>query len=272
VHGAGVHGAGVHGAAHKAVGERRLSHRGAAQCMLARLEWFGRLPVRQVVFSSPFACAMETALHMAGRLEEAVSLEASAQASAHTPREEMSAGQGQLKSSQGPLKEGGARTAAKVPVAPRAPLSVCTELGPDEPLSVCATLVAQKAAQHQVEDPRFITPVKTSPPLRALLDADGGESAFGRYAEAACEALASSLRHAVKQHSKATGKREAATYISVFGHSGYVDALAYAIAAASGMRAADLDKMLNLAPGDAEGVLVPLYADGREAVHLKRPI
>jgi len=161
---------------------------------------------------------------------------------------------------------------AKAPVAPPAPLSLCPELGPDEPLSACATLGAQKAAQHQVQDPRFVIPVKTSPPLRALLDADGGESAFGRHAEAACEALASSLRHAVKQNFKATGKREAATYISVFGHSGYVDALAYAIAAASGMRAADLDKMLNLELGDAEGVLVPLYADGRGAVHLKRPI
>jgi len=46
---------------------RPLTNQGTAQCMVAREEWFGRLPVRQVILSSPAKRATETAMHMAGR-------------------------------------------------------------------------------------------------------------------------------------------------------------------------------------------------------------
>jgi len=55
-------------ARYKAVDAARpLTNQGTAQCMVARAEWFGRLPVRSVILSSPAVRAQETALHMAGR-------------------------------------------------------------------------------------------------------------------------------------------------------------------------------------------------------------
>jgi len=48
---------------------RPLTNQGTAQCMVAREEWFGRLPVRSVILSSPAVRAKQTALHMAGRAD-----------------------------------------------------------------------------------------------------------------------------------------------------------------------------------------------------------
>lgn len=47
-------------------GAIRLTNRGSAQCMVARDEWFGRLPVRPVVLCSPAKRTIETAMHMSG--------------------------------------------------------------------------------------------------------------------------------------------------------------------------------------------------------------
>ena len=46
---------------------RPLTNQGTAQCMVAREEWFGRLPVRQVILSSPAKRATETAMYISGR-------------------------------------------------------------------------------------------------------------------------------------------------------------------------------------------------------------
>lgn len=220
-------------------GEASLTVRGTAQCMLARQEWFGRLPVRKVLLSSPVLCARETALHMAGRLDEAASL---AVKSAWQSDESQTA------------------TATK-PVAP--PLCICSGLAPRHPPSACDELVAQKT-RHQHEVGLYAT----APPLRLLLDAEGGESAFGMYAEGACEELTAALRDAMLS---LRGKRDRDTYVSIFGHPGLNHAIAYAVAAAAGMRSSDLEALLNLKLGDAEGVLIPLYAIGKQAIQLKRP-
>ena len=51
-------------------------------------------------------------------------------------------------------------------------------------MSIASELVAQKSdVKEPGADP-------TAPSLRTLLDAEGGESAFGMYAEGACEQLA----------------------------------------------------------------------------------
>ena len=50
----------------KADAARPLTNRGEAQCMVARDEWFGKLPIRRVLLASPARRAMETAQCMAG--------------------------------------------------------------------------------------------------------------------------------------------------------------------------------------------------------------
>ena len=40
---------------------------------------------------------------------------------------------------------------------------------------------------------------------------------------------------------------------------------------AAGIKADELDAMLNITLGEAEGILVPLYGIGKAAIHLKRP-
>ena len=65
---------------------------------------------------------------------------------------------------------------------------------------------------------------------------------------------------------------ERATYVPVFGHTCYLNAVAYAVATAAGMEADSLDALLEVDLGDCEGLLVPLYAMGKSAIHLKRPL
>lgn len=107
--------------------------------------------------------------------------------------------------------------------------------------------------------------------LRELLDADGGESAFGLYAEATCEELARKFR-AENEKPSLDGHRERATYISVFGDSAYLAAVAHAVGTAAGIDATALEEMLDIKLGEAEGVLVPLYGEGKMAIHLRRPV
>ena len=212
----------------------RLTNRGTAQCMLARQRWFGRLPMRQVLFVSPARTVKETALHMVGKLEAAAALE-------------FSGGGGE----EHPL------------------LRVCEKLGAQPTSSACATLFAQKTQLQLEKEGPDGGIYASAPPLRALLDGEDGEREFGLYAEAACDELTTALR-ALKH--TAVGKRCGhATYLSVFGHAGYNHATAYAVATAAGMQAAQLDEMLNLELGDAEGVLVPLYGAGKGASVYKRP-
>ena len=203
-----------------------LTSRGSAQCMMARLEWYGRLPVRRSLFTAPAPCAAETSLRLAGRVSDL-----------HKPGSPTLGG-----------RVGGVNAAN----GGEAPLLVCDALRPPPPSSVCATILAQKGP----------APL----PLRTLLDAEGGETAYGMWSEAACEQLVESLRSAQSTSSHAF---ERATYLSVCGHAAYTHALAHAVAAAAGMRHADLDAMLAFSLEDAEAVLVPLYAEGKTAIHLK---
>ena len=57
--------------------------------------------------------------------------------------------------------------------------------------------------------------------------------------------------------------------MSVCGHAGYVQAVAHAVASAGGMKEEELDAMLKFELEDAEGILVPLYAQGKVAIHMK---
>jgi len=113
---------------------------------------------------------------------------------------------------------------------------------------------------------------KGETPLRTLLDADGGETAFGLYAEAACEELTAKFRNETEKAAAAAGPRERETYIAVFGHRSFLNSLAYAVATAAGVHFGALDEMLDMSVGEAEGILVPLYGDGKKAIHLKRPL
>ena len=196
--------------------EVRLTNRGSAQCMVARDEWFGRLPVKRVLLSSPLMCAKETALYMSG---------------------------------QGDLVEEG--------VAERGddPLLICKTLGAQDPDSIVGQLVRQKGEC----------------PVRTVLDAEGGETAFGLYAEACALELTTKLRESIEAAKAEGSGREKATYITVFGHQTLLSAVAYGVATASGMTAEKLDDMLNIQLGEAEGILVPLYGFGKAAIHLKRP-
>lgn len=73
----------------------------------------------------------------------------------------------------------------------------------------------------------------------------------------------------ITEAGRAGAHERGATCLPVCGHPAYVHAVAHAVAAAGGMQPAALDALLALAPDDAEGVLVPLYAGGKPAVHLK---
>ena len=187
-----------------------LTNRGSAQCMVARDEWFGRLPVRRMLLTSPALCVRETALHMSGQ--------------AH-------------------LLEGGVPSDA-------APLLTIESLHPGSGGHAVAEEIGQQ---------------KLGLPLRELLDAEGGETAFGLYAEAACEEITAKFR-------AIDDKSERATYVAAFGHPGFVTSVAYAVATAAGVDGAALDTMLDLDLDDSDGILVPLYGDGKQPLHLKRPL
>ena len=104
--------------------------------MVARDEWFGRLPVRKVMLSSPALRTRETALHMAGKAE-----------------------------------------LLSAPSAEQ-PLLIIDALHPSGQSDICEEIFKQKG----------------DAPLRAHLDADGGETAFSLYAEATCEELTAKFR------------------------------------------------------------------------------
>ena len=61
------------------------------------------------------------------------------------------------------------------------------------------------------------------------------------------------------------------TYVAVFGGQPYLSATAHAVAAAAGMKTAELDGLLDMSLDESEGLLVPLYGVGKSAIHLKRP-
>ncbi len=183
-----------------------LSNQGTAQCMIARTEWFGRLPVRSVILASPARCAQQTAMHMAGRVSAAGDEDAST------------------------------------------PLLIIGALQPAANVPACATLFDQIGFA----------------PLRAYLDDEGGETAFGQFAEKASEQLCTAFR--------AKGKsREKATYVAVFGQAVYLNAIAHALACAAGAATEVLEPLLDINLGEAEGLLVPLYG-GPGIQHLKRPL
>merc|ERR1711924_372515 len=79
-----------------------------------------------------------------------------------------------------------------------------------------------------------------------------------------CEELAAKFRADVEKH-MADGHREPNTYIGVSGHAGFLNAVAHAIATASGMEPDSLDRLLDIELGEAEGILVPLYGKGKSA-------
>ena len=60
-------------------------------------------------------------------------------------------------------------------------------------------------------------------------------------------------------------------YIGVFGHAVFLNAVAHALASATGAPPEVLDAMLECNLGEAEGLLVPLYG-GPVIQHLKRPL
>ena len=124
--------------------ERKLTNQGTAQCMVARAEWFGRLPVRELILASPSQCCVETAMHMSGRVLPSGELD---------------------------------------PEAP--PLVLVPTLHPAGHAAAAETLYSQLR----------------SGPLAAFLDSDGGESAFGEYAELACAELTKQFRANAKERS-----------------------------------------------------------------------
>lgn len=147
---------------------------------------------------------------------------------------------------------------------PPPPLKVCESLGLAAPGSACADLVQQRVANQE-----NVSLWATSPPLRSLLDAEGGEVALGLYAEGACAELAAAVREATPIGKGS--KRETKTYVGVFGLAGYTHAVAHAVACASGMDAAEIERMLDVGLGDVEGLLVPLFGGPKPCLHLKRP-
>lgn len=108
-------------------------------------------------------------------------------------------------------------------------------------------------------------------PLRTLIDAEGGETAFGLYAEACCRDLTAALR-GQSEKAKADGEREPNTYIGIFGHNGFAQSVAYAVATAAGVSEESVDEMIGVELGEGEGLLVPLYGHNRKVIHLKRPM
>lgn len=188
---------------------RSLTNRGSAQCMVARDEWYGRLPMRPTLLTSPALRAKQTASHFAGQVEMAT--------------DDASLG---------------------------AAVRVITRL-------------------HPSTEPRFakvdeLVRQKGNAPLISLQDSEGGETAFGGYAEAVCEQMASEFRA-----SKVTGEK--ATYVGVFGQPVTLNAVAYAVATAAGCSVEALDAVARIDLGEAEGILVPLYGMGKEPIHLARP-
>ena len=129
---------------------------------------------------------------------------------------------------------------------------MCEKLAPADRSTVAGELYLQKGPA----------------PLSLLLDAEGGETAFGLYAEAACSELTETLRATSLDGGVA---REKDTYVTVFGHSGFLHAVAYAVATAAGILPEELDRMIDINLGEAEGILIPLYGLGKAAIHLKRP-
>ena len=253
----------------RAGGGPRLSDRGTAMCMLARDEWFGRMPVRQVVLCAPALCTRETAMHMLGNVDLASELRP-------LPPKKEDAG------TESAASASAAEEIVEVPAGGSGSspheLTLCPALSPSEATSECGVLVANKSGAE--------APL----PLRHYLDADGGERALSRYAEEACEALTYTMRRGLDsivdgvadetapeapRPATATGpgrkKFERATYYACVGHPVYMAALAHAVGAASGMRPAELDALIELEVGEAEGILIPLYGLRKSAVHLKRP-
>jgi len=92
-------------------------------------------------------------------------------------------------------------------------------------------------------------------PLRDFLELDGAETAFGQYAQQVCAELAIKFRLSSAMH-------ENGTYLAVFGHGVFLNAVAYAVATAAGCAESELEALLDMDPGEAEGVLVPLYGGG----------
>jgi len=189
---------------------RHLTDRGSAQCMVARDEWFGRLPTRKMVLTSPATRATETAMHMSGQAELI--------------------GTG------------------------------------DAPLITIQSLHAVGVNARAEE----IAVQKAGASLRTLLDTEGGETAFGGYAEATCEEITTKFREQTEKD-LAVGHRERETYVAMFGHAAFLNSVAYAIATAAGLETEALDKLLDMRLGEAEGVLVPLFGKGKSAIHLARP-
>lgn len=187
---------------------RPLTNRGQAQCMVARDEWFGRLPVRRVLIASPAQRATETATHMAGKVESAAN------------------GEGETDR----------------------PIVMVERMHPAGQQAECEQLFAQKGYG----------------PLRTFLDAAGGETAFSLYAESVCAELTTQFRTNAGGRDKSGG-----TYLSLFGHAVFLNAVAYALAVAAGAAADGLDAMLDFDLGEAEGLLVPLF--GGAPQHLRRP-
>jgi len=185
--------------------EKQLTNQGTAQCMVSRDEWFGRLPVREVILASPAKCCQQTALNMAGRINAAGDEDQSV-----------------------------------------APLLVIDALNPS---GRCEELFGQRGYG----------------PLRGYLDDDGGETCFGRFAEATCEVLCKEFR------AKAKLPKEKATYIAVFGQAVYINALAHALACATGVGADLLEPILDINLREAEALNVPLYG-GPPVQHLERPL
>ena len=142
---------------------------------------------------------------------------------------------------------------------PKPPVLVpCKTLLPADGKSVCGTLFAQKGKPLGVRQTK----------LRIMLDAEGGETAFGQYAEAACRELTDVYRQAMEAGQVEKNR----TYISAFGHPVFIHTIAYAVAAAGGMKPQELDAILDLEVDDAEAILVPLYGLGKGAAHFKRAI
>ena len=183
-----------------------LSNQGTAQCMIARSEWFGRLPVRSVIIASPAKAAQQTAMNMAGRVSPAGDEDHST------------------------------------------PLLVVESLQPATTVPLCATMFDQLGLA----------------PLRKYLDDEGGETAFGQFAEKALEQLSIAFRAKAKT-------REKATYVAVFGQTVYLNAIAHALACATGATPQLLEPVLDINLGEAEGILVPLYG-GPGIQHLVRPL
>ena len=206
---------------------RELSNQGAAQCMVARQEYFGRLPARRPLLVSPVAAARQTALQMAeGVADDAPADDARA-------------------------------------VGGLAKVHVIEELHASMSAPKCERVLHQRACG----------------PLRSFLDADGGEVAFGEYAEAACAALCGAVRARERgrdeEREKAaahTPSYERASYLGVFGEAVLLAAVGHALACAAGASADALEALLDFEPREAEAILVPLYPGGAGVQHLKRPL